>query len=99
MEFFNKLIKTVGLKKEKVQDKLSVIVGEKAFLENYNKGFFLIPLSIIDSKKSPNKKIAFNRYRNGYHKINEHYYFEEMSFYVCKNLSELSFLYKIKKVK
>ena len=38
-----------------------------------------------------------NKYRDAYYKINEHYDFEEMSFYVCKNLSELSFLYKIKK--
>ena len=97
MEFFNKLIKTVGLKKEKVQDKLLVVIGERAFLENYNKGFFLIPLSIIDSKKTLNKRFAFNKYRDAYYKINEHYDFEEMSFYVCKNLNELSFLYKIKK--
>ena len=99
MKFFKKIFKSVGFKKENIQEKILVVVGEEAFLENYNKGFFLVPLSIIDSKKSPNKKIAFNKYRNGYYKINEHYDFEEMSFYVCKNLNELGFLYKIKKVK
>lgn len=97
MKFFKKIFKSVGFKKENIQEKILVVVGEEAFLENYNKGFFLVPLSIIDSKKTLNKKFAFNKYRDAYYKINEHYDFEEMSFYVCKNLSELSFLYKIKK--
>lgn len=98
MNFLENLLETIGLKKEKSQHQLLVVAGENDFLENYNKGYFLIPLSIIDSKKIPNKKVAFNKFRNGYYKINEEYYFEEMSFYVCKDLSELNLLYKIKKV-
>jgi hypothetical protein len=98
MNFFDNLLNVVGLKKEKNQHQLLVVEGEYDFLENYNKGYFLVPLSIIDFKNSPNKRIAFNKYRNGYYKINEEYYFEEMSFYVCKNLNELNLLYKIKKV-
>ena len=92
------ILKKFGLKKKNDPEFL-IISGENDFLENYNKGFFLIPSSIIDNKKSPNRKFTFNKYRNGFHKINEDHYFEEMNFYVCKNLEELNLLYKFKKVK